>query len=146
MVYTNRKCIYPDGFGLYVGGIMSARILVIEDDPLIQNLERLRLEGEQYEVLTTADPEEGLQIAARGGVDLVVLDLMLPKMDGFEVISRLREQDLSEDVPVIVVSGRDERQDRIRGLSLGAVEFIGKPFRVQELLSKVKEVLISSHV
>ena len=79
-------------------------------------------------------------------MDLVLLDLMLPKMDGFEVISRLREQELSEDVPVIVVSGRDERQDRIRGLSLGAVEFIGKPFRVQELLSKVKEVLISSHV
>jgi DNA-binding response OmpR family regulator len=146
MVYTNRKCIYPVGFGLFVGGIMSARILVIEDDPLIQNLERLRLEGEQYEVLTTADPEEGLQIAARGGVDLVVLDLMLPKMDGFEVISRLREQDLSEEVPIIVVSGRDEHKDRIRGLSLGAVEFIGKPFQVQDLLSKVKEVLISSHV
>ena len=124
---------------------MSRRILIIEDDPLIQNLERLRLEGEQYEVVTTADPEEGLQIAARGGVDLVILDLMLPKMDGFDVISRLREQDLSEDVPVIMVSGRDEQKDRIRGLSLGAVEFIGKPFQVQELLSKVKEVLISSH-
>ncbi len=124
---------------------MSIRILIIEDDPLIQNLERLRLEGEQYEVVTTADPEEGLQIAARGGVDLVILDLMLPKMDGFDVISRLREQDLSEDVPVIMVSGRDEQKDRIRGLSLGAVEFIGKPFQVQELLSKVKEVLISSH-
>ncbi len=124
---------------------MSIRILIIEDDPLIQNLERLRLEGEQYEVVTTADPEEGLQIAARGGVDLVILDLMLPKMDGFDVISRLREQDLSEDVPVIMVSGRDEQKDQIRGLSLGAVEFIGKPFQVQELLSKVKEVLISSH-
>ena len=125
---------------------MSARILIIEDDPMIQNLERLRLEQEQYEVSTTADPEEGLRIAAGGGVDLVILDLMLPKMDGFDVISRLREQELSEGIPVIMVTGRDEHKDRIRGLSLGAVEFIGKPFRIQDLLSKVKEVLISSHV
>ena len=124
---------------------MTERILIIEDDPMIQNLERLRLEQEQYEVSTTADPEEGLRIAAGGGVDLVILDLMLPKMDGFDVISRLREQELSEGIPVIMVSGRDEHKDRIRGLSLGAVEFIGKPFRIQDLLSKVKEVLISSH-
>jgi DNA-binding response OmpR family regulator len=128
-----------------VGVIMSARILVIEDDPMIQKLERLRLEEEQYEVFTTADPEEGLDIIGRGGIDLVVLDLNLPKMDGFDVITRLREQEISDGIPVILVSGRDDHQDRIRGLSLGAVEFIGKPFQVQDLLSKVKEVLISSH-
>jgi DNA-binding response OmpR family regulator len=66
-------------------------------------------------------------------------------MDGFDVITRLREQEISDGIPVILVSGRDDHQDRIRGLSLGAVEFIGKPFQIQDLLSKVKEVLISSH-
>lgn len=114
-------------------------ILIVEDDESISLGLRMNLEAEGYDVQVAADGEDGLALASAGGVDLVILDVMLPKVNGFEVVRRLRAE--SGTVPVIMLSARGAEMDKVMGLELGAEDYITKPFSLAELLARVKAVL-----
>jgi DNA-binding response OmpR family regulator len=117
----------------------TKHILVIEDDESITLGLRMNLEAEGYKVSVAVEGEEGLGIARDGGIDLVILDVMLPKLNGFEVVRRLRQE--GGTVPVIMLSARGAEMDKVMGLELGAEDYITKPFSLAELLARVKAVL-----
>lgn len=115
------------------------RILIVEDDDSIALGLKLNLEAEGYLVVVAGDGEQGLELAARDGFDLVILDVMLPKLNGFEMVRLLRET--GGTVPVIMLSARGDESDKVMGLELGAEDYITKPFGLAELLARVKAVL-----
>jgi DNA-binding response OmpR family regulator len=115
------------------------RILVIEDDATIRRGLRDALRSEGYEVLEAADGDAGLALGLTADPDLVVLDLMLPRLDGFEVLKRLRADGV--ETPVLVLTARSLPQDRVRGLDLGADDYVSKPFGLAELLARVRSRL-----
>ena len=115
------------------------RILIVEDDESISLGLRMNLEAEGYEVQVAVDGDDGLTRAGGGAVDLVILDVMLPKMNGFEVVRQLRAKHAT--VPVIMLSARGAEMDKVMGLELGAEDYITKPFGLAELLARVKAVL-----
>ena len=118
------------------------RILVVEDDPDIALSLRLKLEREGgYAVDVVADGADGLRMAIDRPPDLVVLDLNLPGMDGFEVCRRLRKEPETASVPVIMLTARIGEDDRVAGLDLGADDYITKPFSPKEAVARVKAVL-----
>lgn len=112
-----------------------SRILIIEDEEAIADLEKdyLELSGFEVEICNTGD--EGLQTALREEFDLIVLDLMLPGLDGFEVCKKVREE---KNIPIIMVSAKKEDIDKIRGLGMGADDYMTKPFSPSELVARVK--------
>jgi DNA-binding response OmpR family regulator len=110
-------------------------ILIIEDDKSIAELERDYLEAEGFNVHLTHDGKEGLSLALQGGYSLIILDLMLPGIDGFTVCRQLRAE---TEVPVLMVSARRDDIDKIRGLGIGADDYITKPFSPGELVARVK--------
>jgi two-component system KDP operon response regulator KdpE len=114
------------------------KVLLADDDPLIQRLVRTHLDRAGYRVLLASDGEEALDVTAAEQPDLLVLDLMLPKLDGFEVCRRVREFSL---VPVVMLTGRGEQSDKLRGFDVGADDYLTKPFAPPELLARVKAVL-----
>ena len=111
-------------------------VLIVEDEKSIVDILRFNLEKEGYAVLTAYDGESGLEQAISGGADLILLDLMLPKMNGFDVCRRLREGGSS--VPVIILTAREEEADKVLGLEIGADDYITKPFSMRELMARVK--------
>ena len=113
-------------------------ILIVEDDENTQALIALYLEREGFAPVTAGNGRTGLQLAARHRPDLVILDLMIPEMDGWEVCRRLRRD---SDVPVIMLTARGEEIDRVAGLTLGADDYVVKPFSPRELVARVKAVL-----
>ena len=113
-------------------------VLIIEDDANTADLVALYLRREGFQALTANDGEQGLDLAARYRPDLVILDLMLPKVDGWEVCRQLRQM---ADVPVIMLTARDEEIDRVAGLTLGADDYVVKPFSPRELVARVIAVL-----
>jgi two-component system KDP operon response regulator KdpE len=121
---------------------MDTRILVIEDEPDLVQLLRLRLEKEGYEVLTARDGVEGLAVLQEGRPDLIVLDLMLPRMNGWETCWRIRD---CSDVPIIILTALTTDQDKVRGLELGADDYITKPFSMKELVARVQAALRRSN-
>jgi DNA-binding response OmpR family regulator len=114
-------------------------VLVIEDDPSISMGLEMNLTAEGYRVRLAADGEAGLAIARAGGVDLVILDVMLPRLNGFELLRMLRNE--RQTVPIIMLSARGAEMDKVMGLELGAEDYITKPFGLAELLARVKAVL-----
>jgi DNA-binding response OmpR family regulator len=114
-------------------------ILVVEDDPSITLGLQMNLEAEGYEVSIAIDGEDGLTRAVSANVDLVILDVMLPKMNGLEVVKAIRSQ--GNHVPVVMLSARGAEMDKVMGLELGAEDYITKPFSLAELLARVKAVL-----
>jgi two-component system alkaline phosphatase synthesis response regulator PhoP len=116
----------------------NAKILVIDDEPSIVKLVTAYLKPEGYEVYTAADGEAGLKAARAFKPDLVILDVMLPGMDGIELLSRLRRE---SDVYVILLTARTEETDKIVGLSVGADDYVTKPFSPRELTARVKAAL-----
>lgn len=112
-----------------------SRILIIEDEEAIADLEKDYLELSDFDVTIEHDGEEGLKRALSGDYGLIILDLMLPGMDGFEVCKHIREK---KDVPVIMVSAKKDDIDKIRGLGLGADDYLTKPFSPSELVARVK--------
>jgi two-component system alkaline phosphatase synthesis response regulator PhoP len=114
-------------------------ILVVEDDPSITLGLEMNLEAEGYDVTIAVDGEDGLARAVSANVDLVILDVMLPKMNGFEVVKAIRNQ--GNHVPVVMLSARGAEMDKVMGLELGAEDYITKPFSLAELLARVKAVL-----
>ena len=113
-------------------------VLVIEDDPNTANLVVLYLKNEGFISLEANDGEKGLALAKRHQPDLVILDLMLPKMDGWEVCRQLRK---TSDLPVLMLTARGEEIDRVSGLMLGADDYVVKPFSPRELVARVKAIL-----
>ncbi|MBQ0100678.1 MAG: response regulator, partial [Lachnospiraceae bacterium] len=114
---------------------MSKKILIIEDDITIAELERDYLEVSDFEADIAADGPAGLQKVDETPYDLILLDVMLPGMDGFEVLKKLREK---TNVPIMMVTARKEDVDKILGLGLGADDYITKPFSPSELVARVK--------
>ena len=117
---------------------MTGRVLVVEDDARIRTALRLALEDEGYIALDAHRGEEALDILDREHVDLVILDLMLPGMDGFEVCRSLRRL---SDVPVVIVTARDDTHDVVAGLEAGADDYVTKPFVVKELAARMRALL-----
>jgi two-component system, OmpR family, alkaline phosphatase synthesis response regulator PhoP len=117
----------------------SQRILVIEDDLSILTGLSMNLKFEGYEVLQAQDGRTGLQRALDERPDLLVLDVMLPQMNGYEVIRELRQR--GRDIPVVMLSARGMEHDKILGLELGADDYVVKPFALHELLARIKAVL-----
>lgn len=115
-----------------------SKILVIDDENNITELIKYTLEKENYEVIVAFDGEEGLQLAQLEVPDLIILDIMLPKLDGLEVCRRLRSQLATSMVPILMVSARGETVDNIIGLEMGADDYISKPFSPRELAARVK--------
>ena len=116
----------------------SATILLVDDEESVQKLLTYPLERDGYRVLQARDGEEALRRFAEEPVDLVVLDVMLPKLDGLEVCKRLRSESA---VPVIMLTARDDEVDKVLGLELGADDYITKPFSIREFRSRVRAVL-----
>ena len=111
-------------------------VLIVEDEKSIADIIRINLEREGYASLTAYDGEAGLAMALEHNPDLILLDVMLPKLLGFDVCARLREKGSS--VPVIILTAREEEEDKVRGLELGADDYITKPFSMRELMARVK--------
>jgi DNA-binding response OmpR family regulator len=116
----------------------SSTILLVDDEDSIQKLLAYPLEREGYRVLQARDGEEALERFASERVDLVVLDIMLPKLDGLEVCKRLRAE---SEVPIIMLTARDDELDKVLGLELGADDYITKPFSIREFRSRVRALL-----
>jgi DNA-binding response OmpR family regulator len=117
---------------------MKRRILVVEDDAHLADGLRINLELEGYEPLLAGSGEEGLELWRSGGIDLILLDVMLPGMDGFAFCRRVRDE--GDRVPVLFLTARSAGQDRIRGLDEGGDDYITKPFDLAELLARIKSL------
>jgi len=117
---------------------ISPRVLIIEDDANIQKILSLYLEGEGFEVRTASSGQEGLQCLHDYQPDLVLLDIMLPDIDGWEICRRIRQE---EEIPVIMVTALDSTRDKVTGLELGSDDYITKPFEPREVLARVRAVL-----
>ena len=114
---------------------MSAKILIVEDEVVLQETLAYNVKNSGYDVKTARDGLEGLRVARTWKPDLVLLDVMLPKMDGFEVCKTLREE---TDIPILMLTARSEEIDRVIGFEIGADDYIVKPFSMRELLARVK--------
>ena len=116
-----------------------SRILVIEDEAAILRGLKDNLAAESYEVITAADGAEGYRLSQEGKPDLIILDLMLPKLSGYEICRKLRAE--SSHVPILMLTARGDEADRILGLDIGADDYVSKPFSVRELLARVRALL-----
>jgi len=122
---------------------MSTRILVVDDEPRYIRLLQANLLTEDYKVFTASDGEDAIESFSTNPVDLILLDIKLPRMDGFTVCQRIRQ---FSNVPIIMLTAKGEEQDRIRGLDVGADDYLVKPFSVMELLARVRAVLRRAQV
>ncbi|MGM9924595.1 MAG: response regulator [Bacillus sp. (in: firmicutes)] len=118
---------------------MSKKVLVVDDESSILTLLKYNLEQAGFEVITAADGEEAIEAAERGNPDLIVLDLMLPKLDGIEVCKILRQRKMN--VPILMLTAKDDELDKILGLELGADDYMTKPFSPREVIARVKAIL-----
>ena len=116
-----------------------SRILVVEDDPAILRGLSDNLKAESHEVLTASDGEAGYRLIVERKLDLIILDLMLPKLGGYEVCRKVRGEGVH--TPILILSARGEESDRVLGLDLGADDYVTKPFSVRELLARVRALL-----
>jgi DNA-binding response OmpR family regulator len=119
------------------------RVLIVEDDPAILRGLKDNLVAESYEVLTAPDGEAGYRLIHDQKPDLVILDLMLPRMSGYEVCRRVREE--GNNTPILMLTARGEEADRVLGLDLGADDYVTKPFSVRELLARVRAIVRRAH-
>ena len=117
---------------------MREKILVIEDDPKISRLLEIELKFEGFDVFFAYDGKEGLNMAKYGSYDIILLDVMLPKMSGMEVCKRIRE---TSQVPIIMLTAKDEISDKVVGFDYGADDYMTKPFSNEELLARIKALL-----
>ena len=122
--------------------ISKTTVLTADDDPQLLRLVARNLELEDYQVLVASDGQQALEQIEQHAPDLVLLDVMMPRMDGFTVCQRVRE---FSAVPIIIVTARGQDQDKVRGLDLGADDYLTKPFSIQELLARVRAVLRRAH-
>ena len=117
---------------------MKARVLVVDDEKDIRELIKFYLNKEGFEVLEAGDGEEALEIFENEYIDLGIIDVMMPVMDGFELVENLKE---FKDIPVIMLTAKGESKDKLRGFSVGADDYVVKPFDPTELMARVRAVL-----
>lgn len=117
---------------------MSDTILVVDDEPAIVDVLTYNLEKAHYRVLVARDGPQAIDLASQEQPDLIILDLMLPNLDGLEVCRTIRKEG---NIPIIMLTARDEEVDRVVGLELGADDYVVKPFSIRELMARVKSVL-----
>jgi DNA-binding response OmpR family regulator len=122
---------------------MSKRILIVDDEPRYLRLLEANLRTEGYEVATAQDGVQAIDMFSSQPIDLILLDVMMPRMDGFSTCQRIREY---SNVPIIMLTAKGEEQDRVRGLDLGADDYLVKPFSATELLARVRAVLRRSQL
>src|SRR5712671_2402133 len=125
---------------------MAHRVLIVEDEPDIRDLVVFHLEREGYQVAQCRSGVEALRLARATPPDLVLLDLMLPEMDGLEVCRRLRQDPATMALPIVMLTARGDEVDRVLGLELGADDYVVKPFSPRELVARIKAVLRRSMV
>ena len=119
----------------------KGRILIIEDDRDIVEMIEYNLKEEGYGAIAALDGERGVELAKRENPDLIILDLMLPAIDGFEVCRILKQQQSTAQIPIIILSAKSRETDKVVGLELGADDYVTKPFSPRELLARIKAVL-----
>jgi two-component system, OmpR family, response regulator len=117
----------------------EARLLVVDDEPSIRELLTASLRFAGFEVMNAADGAEALKLAEQHRPDLVVLDIMLPDLDGFTVTRKLRER--GRDMPVVFLTARDETSDKVTGLTVGGDDYVTKPFSLEEVVARIRAVL-----
>jgi DNA-binding response OmpR family regulator len=117
---------------------MAKRILIIDDEPMILESIGYNLKCEGYEVITAGDGETGFNLAKTETIDLILLDLMLPGIGGMAICRLIRQ---FSDVPIIILTGKDDEIDRVLGLELGADDYLTKPFSMRELIARIYAVL-----
>jgi len=120
---------------------MAKKILIVDDEPEIVGILKFRLSSWGYETLSALNGEEALKVAATEKPDLILLDVMMPGMSGFEVLKKLKSQDITKAIPVIMVTVAAARAEMERGLKEGAAYYLTKPYDASELLERIKKLL-----
>jgi DNA-binding response OmpR family regulator len=121
--------------------VTQKKILLVDDSTTMLLMERMALSGSGYQILAARDGEEAVKTARDQKPDLILLDIVMPKMDGFEVCRRLRAEDPTRDIPIIMVSTRGEEKNIEKGFASGCTDYVLKPLNGMELLTKVKSLL-----
>lgn len=121
---------------------MATRILAVDDEPLYIRLLKVNLEAEGYEVISAQNGEEALEMVTAQNPDLIIMDVMMPKMDGISACVRIRQ---FSDVPIILLTAMGEEHDRVNGLNIGADDYVVKPFSATEMVARVRAVLRRTH-
>lgn len=119
-----------------------AKILIVEDDPTTVQLIKFLLKKNNFEVLIAYNGVEALQITKKEKSDLILMDVMMPKMDGIEAIEKLKKDENTRDIPIVILSALGQEMDVMRGLQAGASGYIVKPFSPKELLDEIKAKLV----
>ena len=120
---------------------MKKKILIVEDEPNISKLVKFIIEKHGFEVLQAFVGIEGIELAKKEKPHLIVLDVMMPNMDGFEVAENLTQMDETKDIPILMLSSAAQYKDKVKGIESGAIDYITKPFDKDELISKIKEYI-----
>ena len=121
--------------------LANLKILVVEDEPNQVELIEFNLNSEGYEVVVARDGEEALNLAEEENPDLILLDWMLPKVSGIEVCRQLRRSKMTREIPIVMLTARSEESDKIRGLDIGADDYITKPYSIKEFLARVRAAM-----
>ena len=121
--------------------LSDPKILVVEDEPNQVELIEFNLNSQGYEVVVARDGEEALNLAEEENPDLILLDWMLPKVSGIEVCRQLRRSKMTREIPIVMLTARSEESDKIRGLDIGADDYITKPYSIKELLARVRAAM-----
>ena len=121
--------------------LANPKILVVEDEPNQVELIEFNLNSEGYEVVVARDGEEALNLAEEENPDLILLDWMLPKVSGIEVCRQLRRSKMTREIPIVMLTARSEESDTMRGLDIGADDYITKPYSIKELLARVRAAM-----
>lgn len=117
------------------------KVLIADDKPEVVELVKVSLEGEDYQVIGASDGEEALRKTTKERPDLVILDVVMPKIDGYEVLGNIKKDPKTKDIPVIMLSAKGQKLDREKGMKLGAIDYIIKPFGPSALLDNIKKIL-----
>lgn len=120
---------------------MAKKIVLAENEPQIARLVEFKLKKEGYEVIWKPNGEEALEAIRKGKPDLILLDIMMPVMDGYGVLRRIREDENLKSIPVVMLTARAQERDVVKGINSGAEDYITKPFHPAELLARVKKIL-----
>lgn len=120
---------------------MAKKILIIDDETGLVEMLKMRLEANGYEVISAYDGQEGLEKAKSENPDLIILDLMLPKLDGYKVCRMLKFDDKYKKIPIIMFSARTQDADKKMGMEVGADDYVTKPFEPKDLLDRIKKLL-----
>jgi CheY-like chemotaxis protein len=141
IVHPTRKELPPEAVAKKDTLPQKKKILIVEDQAAIVNMLRMRLEANNYEVITAGDGQEGLEKARKENPSLIILDVMLPKMDGYKVCQLLKADPKYKPIPIIISSGRTPQEIRKVSQEVGADAYVSKPFKTEALLSNMKELL-----